>query len=482
MAPKCAFTEEMILMDGHRSGRRPVARALYRWLAGLLLLVLPAIPALAAQDRLTLVVPAAPGGGWDQTAKVMREAILAEDLAKRVDIVRYPGSGGLIGLAQFVNRYRGQNDALFVGGLALVGAAITQDAAVSLRDVSPVARLSGDWDLIVVRADSPIHSVDELATAMRQNPATVRWSGGAVGGADQALAWNIAKQIGVPLDDVLYYGKAGGGSVAKMLLDRRSDVAIGGYSEFAPYMASGTFRAIAVGAPRRIKGLDIPTLRESGIDVAIMNWRGVFAAPGLGTGQQEQLAHLVAAMASSPVWRRKLDDARWTDAYLDGEAFTRFIDRETARWPEMINPPPRGKDHSLSVGGFSDVWLYLLCGLVAVLATAAVELLWLLRRRKRNERELESRCGALSVQLVEAEDARDRGVINGIQQDFGDWNLSAAERDVAWFMLRGLPLRQIAGLRGTSERTVRQQAQAIYRKAGLDSRSDLAGRVLERFI
>jgi len=126
--------------------------------------------------------------------------------------------------------------------------------------------------------------------------------------------------------------------------------------------------------------------------------------------------------------------------------------------------------------------LWLLLAVVAALATAALQLGLSLRRRRRNERELETRCGELSTKLSVVEESRAQLVLEGIKDDFGEWNLSYAERDVAWFMLRGLPLKQIAGMRGTSERTVRQQAQAIYRKAGLEGRSDLAGRVLERFI
>jgi DNA-binding CsgD family transcriptional regulator len=71
-------------------------------------------------------------------------------------------------------------------------------------------------------------------------------------------------------------------------------------------------------------------------------------------------------------------------------------------------------------------------------------------------------------------------VVNAINGEFDTWRLSAAERDVAWFLLKGLPMREIARLRGASEGTVRKQARAIYNKAGLDGRSDLAAHILDR--
>ncbi|MDB5679493.1 helix-turn-helix transcriptional regulator [Sphingomonas bacterium] len=120
--------------------------------------------------------------------------------------------------------------------------------------------------------------------------------------------------------------------------------------------------------------------------------------------------------------------------------------------------------------------------MIVALAAVAGSLFWQLRRRRRAALELERRCSELADELRQSAASTGKLVKDGIDDDFDEWKLSIAESDIAWFMLRGLPLREIAELRGTSERTVRQQAQAVYRKAGLDGRSDLAGRVLERFI
>lgn len=434
-------------------------------------------------ERLRLVVPGAPGGGWDLTAKTMKVALEREGLVGAVEIIRYPGTGGLVGLSQFVAQHRGQDDILLIGGLTMLGAAMANDAAISLRDVAPIARLTGDWNLIAVRADSPIHSVDDLKHAMLTRSNGLRWAGGALGSPDQALVWTIANSLDIPLDSVLYYGKVGGRRAGEALLDGRVDVAVSGYAEFEKFMRSGQFRVIAVDSLNRIPGLGAPTLRESGLDVSLMNWRGVFAAPGLDTVQQDRLGALMAAMHATPTWRQAIGESRWTSAYLDARGLSQFIDREMARWPEMINPPARSDSAQLvTTGGLGGLALWALLAVLAALATAAIQLFFILRRRRRHEHELESRCGELSTQLSSAEASRAQLVLDGIQDDFSEWNLSFAERDVAWFMLRGLPLKQIADLRGTSERTVRQQAQSIYRKAGLEGRSDLAGRVLERFI
>jgi len=435
-------------------------------------------------QHLTLVVPGAVGGGWDLTAKAMKRTLENEHLVDSVEIVRFPGTGGLVGLSQFVSVYRGRGDVLLVGGLTMLGATITDSAAVSIRDVTPLARLTGDWGLIAVRADSPIMSISDLRRAMLERSNALRWSGGALGSPDQAMVWMMANKIGVPVDDVLYYGKVGGKRAAESLQEGRADVAVSGYAEFHDFVQQGNFRLIGIAAPERIPGVDVPTLREGGIDVSIMNWRGVFAAPGLPLDKEQELANLVAAMHDSPTWRAALSDARWTDVYLDQAGFSRFIDRETARWPDMVNPPPR-TDRPMMVpesGLLGKPVEVVLLGILAALGTLALKLFRDLQAKRGNASHLEQRCNELLNRLDRVEGGTVDIIKRGIHDDFGQWELSEAERDVAWFMLRGLPMREIAGLRGTSERTVRQQAQSIYRKAGLEGRSDLAGRVLERFI
>jgi putative tricarboxylic transport membrane protein len=435
-------------------------------------------------ERLTLVVPAAAGGGWDLTAKAMRTALEREELVGQVTIVRYPGAGGLIGLSQFVARHRGQDDVLLVGGLVMLGAALRDEAAITLHDVTPIARLTGEWDILVAPSQSPFHSIGELRETMARDPAALRWVGGALGGPDQGLVWTIADQVHAPLDEVAYYGRAGGRRVTDALLQGRGDIGVSGYAEFAPRIESGELRVLGVAAPARVVGIDAPTLREGGLDVTMMNWRAVFAAPGISAAQQDRLTALMAAMAKSGAWASQLRENRWTGTYLDGNPLSQFLDREQTRWADVVNPPKRAGELSIARPGFA-LGRERIAGLaLAIMALVGFvgSLVWRLRRRRSAGLELERRCRDLALKLQESAAAAGKLIKDGIDGDFGEWRLSDAECDIAWFMLRGLPMREIATLRGTSERTVRQQAQSIYRKAGLEGRSDLAGRVLERFI
>lgn len=437
-----------------------------------------------ATDHLTIVVPSGVGGGWDMTAKAMKTSLERENIVRSVDIIRYPGGSGLVGLTQFITRYRGRDDVLMLGGLVMLGAALRDESAVGIRDVAPIARLTSDWGMLVTTRQSPIKSAQDMAKMLTANPESIRFAGGSLGGPDQGLVWRIAQELEVPIDEVSYYGRVGGRRVADALLEGRTDIGMSGYSEFATFLNNKQLRILAVASPQRLPGIDAPTLRESGIDATMMNWRGVFAAPGLAAPQQDRLAALVSLMARTPTWKGLLKENHWTDNYLDSLAFAQFIDREQARWLDIVNPPARTT--TLTVPATSlridRRLLAILATVLAVVTAAAATLMWMLHRRRASALALELRCRELAGLLDRDKIDPGKLVKDGIDNDFGEWKLSSAEADIAWFMLRGLPLREIATLRGTSERTVRQQAQAIYRKAGLEGRSDLAGRVLERFI
>ena len=118
--------------------------------AGLALLLTAAGPASAQVKGLDIIAPANPGGGWDQTARAMQQALEAEKIASGVQVQNIGGAGGTIGLAQFVSSKRRKGDAVLVGGLVMVGAILTNQAPVSLDDVTPLARLTGEYEAIVV--------------------------------------------------------------------------------------------------------------------------------------------------------------------------------------------------------------------------------------------------------------------------------------------------------------------------------------------
>jgi putative tricarboxylic transport membrane protein len=277
----------------------------------------------------TIMAPAGPGGGWDQTARTMQEAMQAEGISGNVQVTNVPGAGGTIGLAQFATQDAGNPNALIVGGYVMVGAILTNMSPVTLDNVTPIARLTGEAVALVVPAASDIQTVDDLVAKLKADPGSVAWAGGSAGGVDHITAGLIAKAVGVDPTQVNYIAYSGGGEALAAILGGQVTVGLSGVSEFASQIEAGELRLLAVSTDTRVPGFDAPTLKEAGVDVAVQNWRMVAAAPGITDEQKAAIAADVKAMAESASWKTALETKGWVDTYLDGDAFTAQLAADT---------------------------------------------------------------------------------------------------------------------------------------------------------
>ena len=285
-------------------------------------------PAAAQIQGLEIVVPAAPGGGWDQTGRAMQNALQAEDLASGIQVVNIPGAGGTIGLAQFVSGKEGQGDALMTGGLVMLGAILTNQSPVTLEQVTPIARLTGEYEVIVVPASSDIQTLDDLIAQFKEDPQSVSWGGGSAGGTDHMLVGLIAKEAGVDPSGINYVPFAGGGEALASILGGHVTAGVSGYQEFAGQIETGDLRPLAISSTERLEGVDIPTLKEQGVDVELTNWRAVFAPPGISDEDKKALADAVGQMAKSETWQNTLEERAWLDLYLPPDEFAQFLEQD----------------------------------------------------------------------------------------------------------------------------------------------------------
>lgn len=290
-------------------------------LAGLL-----AAPAWAADYK--IMAPAAPGGGWDQTARSMQSALQDEKISGSVQVANVPGAGGTIGLAQFVNQANGDPAQLIVGGYVMVGAILTNNSPVTLDQVTPIARLTGEFEAVVVPATSEIKDMAGLIEKLKADPGSVSWAGGSAGGTDHITAGLIAKAAGVDPTKVNYIAFSGGGEALAAILGNQVTVGISGYGEFAEQVKAGTLRLLGVSSDERIAGVDAPTFKEAGVDVAIQNWRMVAAAPGITDEQKAAIIADVDKMVNSPTWQKTLTDKGWANTYLSGDAFAEQLKKD----------------------------------------------------------------------------------------------------------------------------------------------------------
>ncbi len=297
------------------------------------------LPALAV-DNVKMLIPANPGGGWDTTGREFAKAMQSAGAVKNVQYDNKGGAAGAIGIAQFVNSSKGDPNAVMMGGLVMVGGLITNKSAVQLNQVTPLARLTSEWEVIVVPANGP-KTLKELLDKFKANPGSVSWGGGSAGGTDHILAGLIAKAIGADPTKVNYVPFKGGGEAVSAIIGGHVTAGVSGLSEFAQHIKSGKMRALAVSSPKAIEG--IPSLKEQGVDVELANWGGIWGAPGITPAQRNELIAAVEKGVKSPAWKESLKKNDWEDFYLSGDAFGKYIDEENKRIGDILAALGLGK-------------------------------------------------------------------------------------------------------------------------------------------
>jgi putative tricarboxylic transport membrane protein len=323
-------------------------------------------------QRLRIVAPAAPGGGWDQTARVMQQVLQRAGLVRTAPVENIPGAAGTIALARFIGAERGAGDTLMVSGLIMLGGIVTQRSPVTLGDVTPIARLTGEYEVIAVPASSPFRSLADVTAALGRRPEAISWGGGSAGGSDQILAGLVAEAVGVPAHRVNYVAFSGGGESLSAIIGGQVSVGVNGLAELAPHIEAGTIRALAISSANRLPGLDVATLREQGVDVEFENWRSVVAPPGISREDRERLERLVEQMVQSAEWQEALARYRWLDRHLSGPAFDGFVAAEEARVRVILQQFGAGRDDAGTLGSAGPYPLLILAGLVMTGLTAAV--------------------------------------------------------------------------------------------------------------
>jgi putative tricarboxylic transport membrane protein len=289
-----------------------------------------AMPAHAEIKNLEIIAPANTGGGYDQHARALQQVLQDLNLASGVQVVNIPGAGGTIGLSQFVTG-RKRNPSLMIGGLGMIGAILINKSPVSLDQVAPLALLTGEYQPLVVAADSPIRTLDDLIQKFKADPGSVTWGGFAVGSPDHILSGLVIKAVGGDISRMNYIASGAGGELMAALLGNHITVGTGGYNEFASQLEAGKLRAIGISAPERLPGIDIPTFREQGVDVEFVNWRAVFAKTDLKPAEKKQLDSTIASAISSPEWKDIARQRGWIDLYQPSEQFAGFLTAERTR-------------------------------------------------------------------------------------------------------------------------------------------------------
>jgi putative tricarboxylic transport membrane protein len=294
-------------------------------LAALAVVSMSASASVAQMSKLEMVAPGGPGSGQDQVARAVAEALQKEGIVNNVQVLNIAGGGGMVAFAQFVSSRKGDASAVLTQGAGHVLFPISNKTPVSMNDVTPLALLAGEWEVIVTKKNSGINSVAELLEKYKANPGSVTWAGGSPGATDHVFMANLIR--GAKLDPKVmnFVPHENTGDVVVAVLGGQVSVGAGGYQDFAQQVESGDLKVLAVGAPERQPGVDAPTLRELGIDLVFANWRGVSAHKSLNEDQLKALDDVFAKLVKSDRWKQILADRGWLSMYLSRAEYTKYI-------------------------------------------------------------------------------------------------------------------------------------------------------------
>jgi len=314
-------------------------RAACRRLSVLLGALLPfAAQAALPLGHLHFLVPGGAGSGWDTTARTAGRVLQGAGLVGSASFENVSGAGGGKAIGTMIETAARSGDTLMVNSTPIIVRSLTRLFPYSYRDLTPVARLIGDYQALIVRPDSAIRDFNDVVARFRRDPRSVKIAGGSVrGDLDHLVPALALRAAGLDARRLAYVPYDGGGKALSGFLTGEADLLSTGLGEVLAYHGAGKLRIIAITAPARVAGLDeVPTLKEQGIDFEFVNWRGFFAPPGIPESRADRYAELFAAMQETDKWEEMRRRNGWQNLYLDREDFVRFLEQQEHDIRELL--------------------------------------------------------------------------------------------------------------------------------------------------
>jgi len=317
-------------MNTIQAHRLPTRRQWLGYSTALLAMPLAAMatPPQRLGTQLRIVIPANPGGGWDQTGRALGAALIGSGMVDKVIYENIGGKGGTIGLAEYTKRYGNDPNSLLIGGMVMVGALALSKKSAELHQVQALARLTSDYLVVAVPFDSPIANPKALAKAMRENLPALAIAGGSAGGVDHMYAGMLARLSKANAEQLQYKAFPGGNEVLQALLQKQVQVGISGYSELRDALQAGKLRALGVSSRRAMFG--IASMRDQGMDAEMSNWRAVFTGRNLPAERIQQLLAAIDHASNQEQWKQALVSNNWSSSWQTGKALQEFLEVETS--------------------------------------------------------------------------------------------------------------------------------------------------------
>lgn len=305
----------------------------------------PAAPAYPSKP-VTFIAPSGAGGGWDTFARAITKVMADEKLVTQaLPVENRAGGSGATALSWLQASKKGSDDVLIVYSPPLIINGVTGASPFTYRDLTPIARVIADYNVILVKKDAPWKNLPELVAAIKADPSKISVGGGSVpGGMDHVAVALVLKKAGVDISKVKYVPFQGGGEAMTSLLGGHVQAVSSGLGEASAQIEAGNVRALAITSDKRLSGkaADIPTAREQGVDVTYQVWRGVFGPPGMPENAKKFWQDALAKMVKTPGWNTVLTNYNWTDTF-DNSGFDAFLANQEQTYRSVLDELGLGK-------------------------------------------------------------------------------------------------------------------------------------------
>ena len=286
------------------------------------------------------IAPANPGGGWDFTCRQIGKILFdIGEVDSPVQVTNMAGAGGGLAFSHVVTERSSDAD-LIIAASSATTTRLAQNAygGATADQVRFVGAIGADPGVIVVAADSPFQTLNDLVDAVLADPSSVAFAGGsAVGGFDHLKPLQILKAAGLEdITQVKYIGVDGGADAITQTIGGFTQAMTGDMSEIVGFIQSGDVRVLAVLTEERVPGFeDIPTAMEQGYDVVAVNWRGLYVPLDISDEEFQVWADRLAAVAASDAWQQAMMDNGLAPFTKVGGDFQSWIDGVVASTEEL---------------------------------------------------------------------------------------------------------------------------------------------------
>jgi tripartite-type tricarboxylate transporter receptor subunit TctC len=295
---------------------------------------------------ITLVAPFPPGGVADLTARPVAAA-LEKVLKNPVGVVNKTGAAGAVGM-QFVatSKPDGYTLLLALSSISIIPEAdkiFDRQPAFTVDQFAPIALISADPTILVVRGESPWKTAKEFIEDAKKRPGQISYSSSGIYGTLHMAMELLSHAAGIKLRHI---PTAGAGPALTAILGGHVDALASGPAVVIPHIKSGKLRALAGWGDKRVAALpDVPTFKELGYpDAEFYIWAGMFAPKGTPEPVLARLRDATRAAVAEPEFKSAMDKLETPIVFKQGAEFQRFFEADAKRLAEGVHKVGRIED------------------------------------------------------------------------------------------------------------------------------------------